>query len=103
MIGKLYRPERNWQGSITGHLEDFYVGDVDVVLGGPSPRSVPGFPGVVSTEGMIGVRRGDVRQHDRLFVNGTMYALTGPPQWDFPNELTGTVPQWIWFEAEATY
>lgn len=104
MIAKCYKPARDsFTGSIKG--DGNYVGDVDIVLGGPAPQPVARFPGVVNTEGMVGIRRGpiDVDQGDRLVVGNTVYSVTGPRQWDFPNELTGTMPDYYWCEVTASH
>ncbi|MDP7728482.1 MULTISPECIES: hypothetical protein [Mycobacterium] len=108
MDAKVYRPARDWKGQRPADLEDSYIGDIDgVIMGGPAPQPVRGFPGVTSTEGMIGIARFQesgitVQPDDLLAVQNRLYLITGPRQWDFPNELTGTEFSYYWVQAENT-
>lgn len=108
MDAKLYRPEFDWKRQIVGVLDDHYIGDVTgVVLGGPSVQPVRNFPGVVSTEGQIGVPWQQdsgivVQQHDRLVMDGVLYAVTSDRLWTGSNVLTGTQPSYYWVEVQSS-
>lgn len=107
MIAKVYRPERDWKNQRPKDLEDSYIGDIDVIMGGPAPKPVRGFPGVSSTEGLIGVARVQesgitVQPNDLIAVQDVLFLVTGPRQWDFPNALTGTDFGYYWVEAQST-
>lgn len=105
---KVYRPDRDWKGQTVGELDDYYLGDVTgVVIGGPSVQPLARFPGTVSTEGQIGIpweqESGlEVAQHDRLVIDGTLYAVTSDPFWTSDNVLTGTRPSYYWVEVRST-
>ena len=105
----VYRPERNWKGETVGQLDDWLIGTVErVVIGGPAPEPVRRFPGVVSTEGMLGIPYEQdsgitVQQHDRLLIDGELYAITGPRQFTHSNTLTGTPPTHYWVQATASH
>ncbi|MDG4669188.1 hypothetical protein [Mycobacterium sp. 236(2023)] len=96
-----------------------------VVLGGESAQPMgTNFPGVVSTEGQFGIPRRQasniiVQQDDRLEVvygsvmpsqlpvslsqvDGSWWKVTSLRQWDFPNTLTGTLPEYYWVDVIAT-
>lgn len=101
---KVYRPQRDWRGD--GDMGDPIATLDEVIVGGPVPQNVDPrrFPGLVSTEGMIGVPAGsDVRKGDRLVVGGVTYAVSGPPQWNHVSTLTGTAPRYTWFECTASH
>jgi hypothetical protein len=103
---KVYRPELDWKGQRAADLEDSYIGDVSgVVMGGPSVQPVRQFPGTVSTEGQLGIPWAQesnlvVQQHDRLVIDGTLYAVTSDRLWTGENVLTGTQPSHYWVEFE---
>jgi hypothetical protein len=105
----VYRPERDWKGQTVGELDDYLIGTVTgVVVGGPAPQPVARFPGVVSTEGMIGIPYEQasgitVEQHDRLVIDDELFAITGPRQFTHTNTLTGTPPTHYWMEAESSH
>lgn len=104
---RVYRPQRDWSGDVIGTIENYYIGSVEnVAMGAASQRPLHQFQEVVSTHGMIGVARLQdsgviVEQGDRLSLDGTWYAVTGPREWDFPNVLTGTVPSYYWVAVES--
>ncbi|OYN79981.1 hypothetical protein CG716_11020 [Mycolicibacterium sphagni] len=107
---RVYRRELDWAGSpVSSDPDDDYLGDVaGVIVGGPAPQPVSGFAEVVSTEGMIGIPRAQdsgiiVEQHDRLVIDGVTHAVTGPRQWDFPHQLTGTARARYWVQVEAVH
>lgn len=108
MDAKVYRPDFDWKGQIIGVLDDHYIGDVTgVILGGPSVQPVPRFPGVVSTEGQIGVPWQQdsgivVQQRDRLVMDGVLHAVTSDRLWTGCNVLTGTQPSYYWVEVQSS-
>lgn len=62
---------------------------------------------VASTEGQIGIPWGqeseiEVAQHDRLSIDGTLYAVTSDPFWTSDNVLTGTQPSYYWVEVRSS-
>ncbi|MGE2835121.1 hypothetical protein [Mycobacterium sp. SMC-4] len=103
---KVFRPERNWRGENVGG--DGYLGEVaGVIVGGPSVQPLAKFPGTVDTSGMLGIPYAQtsgisVRQHDRLLIGSTQYAITSDPQWTDENTLTGTPPTHYWVEYRST-
>lgn len=106
---QVFRPQRdNFKGQIIGKLEDYHIGDVTgVVIGGPSVQPVRNFWGTVSTEGLIGIPFDQesgvvVEQHDRLVVDGHLYAVISDRLWTGENTLTGTTPSHYWVEARST-
>lgn len=104
----VFRPERTWKGDIQGQLDDYLIGTVTgVVMGGPSVAPLARFPGTVSTEGQIGIPWVQdsgiiVQQHDRLLMDGTLYAVTSDRLWTGENVLTGTVPSHYWLEVVSS-
>lgn len=105
MLAKVFRPETNKHGQIIGELDDYYLGDVaGIILGGPAPETVKDMPGLVTSEGLIGIPRGsDVQQHDRLEVGGQLYKVTGPRLWNHPHPLTGTLARFYWVQARTVH
>jgi hypothetical protein len=105
---RVFRPARDWKGQTVGELDDYLLGEVTgVVVGGPAPQPVRHFPGVVSTEGMIGIPFAQdsgivVQQNDRLLIDSEVYAVTGPRQWTQANTITGTAPSLYWVECRST-
>ncbi|OBK69519.1 hypothetical protein A5653_12520 [Mycobacterium colombiense] len=104
----VYRPERDWKGQTIGELDDYHIGDVTgCVMGGPSVQPVRNFPGTVSTEGQLGIPWAQesgvvVKQHDRLLIDSTLYAVVSDRLWTHENVLTGTVPSYYWVEIRST-
>ncbi|WP_124712690.1 hypothetical protein [Mycolicibacterium nivoides] len=104
----VFRPERDWKGQTVGELDDYHIGDITgVVIGGSSVQPLARFPGVVDTTGLLGVPFGQesgivVQQHDRLFVDGTLYAVTSDRLWTSENVLTGSTPTYYWVEVSST-
>jgi hypothetical protein len=101
---KVYRPPATWKGQRTGDLDDFYVHDITgFILGGVSARALAMFPGVNSTEGLIGIPVGqDVRPGDRLLIGSDLFKVTGPREWGYENSLTGTQPRFYWLSLEGS-
>lgn len=105
---KVFRPERNWKGNV-GKFEDYPIGDVTgVVIGGPAPTDIPRFPGIVSTEGMIGVPFAQdsgitLEKGDYLDIGDDIYQVTGPRQWTQANTITGTQPRLYWVECQSSH
>lgn len=108
VTAKVFRPERNWKGTV-GTYDQYPIGDVTgVVVGGPAPTEIAKFPGIVSTEGMIGVpfvqASGIVLEKgDYLDIGDDIYQVTGPRQWTQANTLTGTPPTHYWVEAQSSH
>ncbi|ULN33612.1 hypothetical protein [Mycolicibacterium smegmatis] len=104
----VFRPERDWKGQTVGVLDDYLIGTVTgVVMGGPSVQPLARFPGTVSTEGQIGIPFEQasgivVEQHDRLLIDGTLYAVTSGRLWTGQNVLTGTIPSYYWVETTSS-
>lgn len=104
----VYRPERDWKGQTVGDLDDYRIGTVTgIVMGGPSVQPLARFPGTVSTEGQIGIPWSQesgvvVQQHDRLLINGTLYAVTSDRLWTDANVLSGSQPTYYWLETSST-
>lgn len=42
-----------------------------------------------------------VQQHDRLVMDGVLYAVTSDRLWTGGNVLTGTQPSYCWVEAQS--
>lgn len=105
---KVYRPEHTWKG-VDGELDDWLIGEVTgVVLGGPAPEAIPRFPGLVSTEGMVGIPFTQasgivVGKGDRLIIDNVLYLVSGPRQWTNVNTLTGTAPTHYWVEVQSSH
>lgn len=105
---QVFRPGRDWRGQIVGQLDDYLIGTVTgVVVGGASTQPVRHFPGVVSTEGQLGIPFEQnsgivVQQHDRVLVGSTLYAVTSGRLWTHENTLTGTAPSHYWVDVEST-
>lgn len=105
---QVFRPERTWKGDIQGQLDDYLIGTVTgVVFGGPSVQPTARFPGVVDTSGQLGIPWEQssgivVQQHDRLLIDGTLYAVTSDRLWTHENTLTGTRPSHYWVETTFT-
>ena len=108
MDAEVYRPVRNWKGDYAGELDDFHIGTVTgVIRGGPAVQPLAKFPGTVSTEGQIGIPFEQesgviVEQHDRLLIDGTLYAVTSDRLWTDPNSLTSTPASHYWVETTST-
>ncbi len=104
---KVFRPPRSWKGP--AKFEDFPLGDVTgVVIGGPAPQAIPRFPGLVNTEGMIGIPFQQdsgitVDRGDYLDINDDIYLVTGPRQWTNASTLTGTAPSLYWCEVQSSH
>lgn len=100
----VYRPERNHKGDVIGTLDDYLVGEISgVVIGGPSVQPVGRFPGVMSTEGQLGIPWSQdsgivVQQYDRLVMDGLWYAVTSSRLWTGDNVLTGSRSSYYWIE-----
>lgn len=105
---KVFRPERSWKGEkVNG---DGYVGEVtDVIMGGASPQPLGRFPGVVSTEGQIGIPYEQesgilVQQRDLLEINGVQYDVLGPRLWEEEHvfaDVPDLVDDYYWIQVEA--
>ncbi|MFN6542808.1 hypothetical protein [Mycolicibacterium nivoides] len=108
MDAKVYRPERDWKGQTIGELDDYHIGDVTgCVMGGPSVQPLARFPGTVSTEDQLGIPWAQesgvvVKQHDRLLIGSTLYAVFSERLWADPNVLTGSQPSYYWVEVRST-
>ena len=113
MIINLYRPEFDWKGQLPANMP-VLAQLSNVILGAENSERLR-IP-VVNTEGLMGIPRTPgvvVQQNDRieilsatntfpselpftLEVEGTWWSVTGPRRWDFPNCLTGTLPDFYW-------
>ncbi|MBB2992358.1 hypothetical protein FHR72_003857 [Mycolicibacterium iranicum] len=117
---------RNMESDFYGRKRDSrtLLGQLEgCVLGGESASPMGrNFPGVISTEGQIGIRRQQasgviVRQGDYLEIvagsimpgllpitlqlDGSWWKVQSMRQWDFPNTLTGTLPDYYWVDVVA--
>lgn len=109
MNARVYRSARDWRGQrVNADLEQDYIGDVTgLVMGGPSVQPLARFPNTVSTEGQIGIPWAQksgvvVEQHDRLLIDGTLYAVTSDRLWTDVSVLTGSQPTYYWVETSST-
>lgn len=106
----VFRPVKGWKGTV-GHYEDYPLGDVtDVIVGGAAPAPISRFPGVVSTEGMIGIPYEQdsniiVQKGDVLDLGTAIYFVTGPRQWEEDHTFSGTdvTDDYYWVEVTASY
>lgn len=109
-VARVYRPTFGWKG-IQGKVEDYYIGDVTgVILGGAAPQPIGRFPGVVSTEGMMGIPYEqdsgiEVQQRDYLSVGDDLYVVNGPRQWEEDHAFAGTdvTEDYYWVQVEASH
>lgn len=105
MKAQVFRPVRGWKGQI-GNLEDYLLGEIaGVIIGGPSVQPVRGFPGVVSTEGQLGIPWEQasgivVEQFDRVLIGDTLYAVVSKRLWTGDNVLTGSQPTYYWVDVQ---
>jgi hypothetical protein len=104
---KVYRPTRNWKGE---KPDDGYLGDVTgVIMGGASPQGLSRFPGVVSTEGQVGIPYAqdsgiEVQQRDLLEINDVMYIASGPRMWEEEHvfaDVPDLVDDYYWIEVQS--
>jgi hypothetical protein len=107
-VTRVYRIPLDAMGeAIHDDIEDDYLGDLDgVIEGGPTPHSVSGWEGLVSTDGMMGwprLQRSEitVRKGDRLVIGGLWYEVAGPAQWHKPHALSGTDLGYVWHRVRT--
>lgn len=115
MMAQVFRPTRDeFSGDAT---DEGYLGDIDgIIIGAATPETMRSFPGVMSSEGMIGIPRSQesgiiVEQGDRLdfiqvsdsdtFERQVRYAVTAK-LFDEPHALTGSQFSHYWVRVEAT-
>lgn len=110
-VARVFRPDRDWK-QIKGKVEDYPIGAVDgVIMGGASPQPVGRFPGVVSTEGQIGIPFEQdsgvlVQQGDFLAIDGVLYSVRGPRAWTEEHAFAGVedvVDDYYWVQVEASH
>lgn len=111
-VARVYRPQYDWKSQrVHANLEDDYIGDLTgVIVGGASPQAVGRFPGVVSTEGLLGVPYEqdsgvELQQRDMILLSGILYAVTGPRQWEEDHAFAGTdvTEDYYWIGVEASH
>ena len=109
---RVYRPQYDWKGQrVNEDLEDDYIGPLTgVIIGGASPQPVGRFPGVVSTQGQIGIpydQESDVlvQQRDFISIGDDFYAVLGPRQWEEEHAFSGTdvTEDYYWMNVEASH
>ena len=92
-------------GDVVRLGDDEHVGQLTVIVGGPSWRPVNGAHGdVVDTSDMIGVEVSEPVQPqagDTLVIAGTKFHVRGPAQWSHDSVLTGTPRRWRWWTITA--
>ncbi|ABE67637.1 head-to-tail stopper [Mycobacterium phage Wildcat] len=107
-VAKVYRRQLDWRGD---PLETEYLGDIhDVIIGGAVPQELSRFPGLVSTEGQVGIPFEQdsgilVQKADVLVINNVAYTVVGPRQWDEDHTFAGTdvVDELYWVQVEASH
>lgn len=111
-VARVYRPAYNWKGErVNPNLEDDFLGEVTgVIVGGAAPQPLGRFPGVVSTEGQVGIPYEQdteivVQQRDMISIGDDLYSVRGPRQWEEEHAFSGTdvTDDYYWIQVEASH
>lgn len=115
--GLLYRPyqvnfDRNGDpvdadGNVTRQESpDTFVGTLyGILTGGPSASTALARGEFSDTTGKFGIPTQNaykVQFGDRLVIDGITYRVTERPDWDYPNSMSGTPPDYAWVTVEDT-
>jgi hypothetical protein len=76
-----------------------------ILQGGPSASQNLQRGDFTDTTGKFGIPIANgikVKYQDRIVIGDTTYQVTSRGDWDYPNGLTGTMPEYAWHTVVAT-